>query len=551
MSYTDLKVAVKNALVEGNCNILKHVEARLKKRLNELLSLPKEDLMAVMDDVSNKQWLESKRRAIVGENANSKFAARSTPDGNCLFNTCSLLLRHNEGLASLLRMMTAIELYLNAEYYVQHPIYENAVEKGTFSTFNTAFINSLGNNVLEDEEESSNINYVKKTAISISEQYMFVPFICILGLSNVVGTPIYSCTKDMRDARLMELYNCCVLPKASNPLLSEPLFIFWSKCSSSMDIELDHFVPLFDAKLFNITTTHTEATRDVSFDFKVLTEIFIKIGMKRKNTILPRKRIDAGNKVKKIPAGNKVKKIPTAVVPLYQTQIGPMEVKPSSTVSQMPSQTNTLLMNTSINPKKVKPSSTVTPKPSKNLSQTKRNINHYFTNQNYVNPTSSFSESSGAVATSPTVVIPNNLSACNTVSITHPVETNESEYRYDISNFVQKTLTTDEKMTVIKNVWKPVDRTYEFPKNAKKQRFQHDWLAIYKWLTYSPATKGAWCLYCVLFGTETSQHNSRKCQLFTEPYFNWNTAKENFSRHEKKSPVHGLSVSVHQLSYEF
>ena len=43
-------------------------------------------------------------------------------------------------------------------------------------------------------------------------------------------------------------------------------------------------------------------------------------------------------------------------------------------------------------------------------------------------------------------------------------------YQYDISRFANKKLTSDEKMNVIKNVWKPHDRNYVFPKNKKKAK---------------------------------------------------------------------------------
>ena len=100
-------------------------------------------------------------------------------------------------------------------------------------------------------------------------------------------------------------------------------------------------------------------------------------------------------------------------------------------------------------------------------------------------------------------------------------------------------------MDIIKNVWKPHDRNFVFPKNQNNNKFQHDWLLTYKWLIYSPETDGAWCLYCVLFGAKTSEHNSRSCQLFTQPLVNWNNAKANFKRHAERSPVHSLAVSAY------
>ena len=55
---------------------------------------------------------------------------RTTADGNCMFNACSLALIGDESLASCLRPLTSIELYLNAEYYSTHPYIEEVVKKG-------------------------------------------------------------------------------------------------------------------------------------------------------------------------------------------------------------------------------------------------------------------------------------------------------------------------------------------------------------------------------------------------------------------------------------
>ena len=45
-----------------------------------------------------------------------------TSPGNCLFNAVSLALVGDETQMSLLRLLVAIELLLNSEFYIQHPI---------------------------------------------------------------------------------------------------------------------------------------------------------------------------------------------------------------------------------------------------------------------------------------------------------------------------------------------------------------------------------------------------------------------------------------------
>ena len=48
-------------------------------------------------------------------------ATRTPPDGNCLFNAVSLALVGDETQMSLLRLLVAVELLLNCEFYILHP----------------------------------------------------------------------------------------------------------------------------------------------------------------------------------------------------------------------------------------------------------------------------------------------------------------------------------------------------------------------------------------------------------------------------------------------
>ena len=47
---------------------------------------------------------------------------RTSADGNCLYNACSLALSGDEILAVYLRCLTSIELSRNPDYYASHPI---------------------------------------------------------------------------------------------------------------------------------------------------------------------------------------------------------------------------------------------------------------------------------------------------------------------------------------------------------------------------------------------------------------------------------------------
>ena len=71
---------------------------------------------------------------------------RSMPNGNCLFSSASLSLVGDNSLVHELREMVAVELHVNATYYVQHPVLKSVYEKSQsvtdgklFSSYRTVF----------------------------------------------------------------------------------------------------------------------------------------------------------------------------------------------------------------------------------------------------------------------------------------------------------------------------------------------------------------------------------------------------------------------------
>ena len=54
-------------------------------------------------------------------------AYQSTGNGDCIFNTCSRLLVGDDSLSVCLRLLTALELVTNKEYYAKHPKLEEFI----------------------------------------------------------------------------------------------------------------------------------------------------------------------------------------------------------------------------------------------------------------------------------------------------------------------------------------------------------------------------------------------------------------------------------------
>ncbi|XP_050540288.1 uncharacterized protein LOC126904925 [Daktulosphaira vitifoliae] len=84
--------------------------------------------------------------------------------------------------------------------------------------------------------------------------------------------------------------------------------------------------------------------------------------------------------------------------------------------------------------------------------------------------------------------------------ISQPVES-RNIFPNDIANFSHKQLNDFEKYEVIEHYWVP-DINFKFPTSGKRNlKFQHSWLRSFAWLVYSAAEDGAYCRYCVSFGS--------------------------------------------------
>lgn len=56
----------------------------------------------------------------------------------------------NESLSSLLRMLTSLELYINAESYAEHDLFEKTFSQGGFQTLKSVFVAAISDDVLKN-----------------------------------------------------------------------------------------------------------------------------------------------------------------------------------------------------------------------------------------------------------------------------------------------------------------------------------------------------------------------------------------------------------------
>ena len=117
---------------------------------------------------------------------------RTSADGNCLFNSASLVVTGDESLSTTLRILVCIELFLNAKFYAYNPYLEDAEGRSLFDSDNTPFTYALSESSAPTFRDNDQKSCVKKEAIFMAHIKEWASFICILALSTVIRRNICS-----------------------------------------------------------------------------------------------------------------------------------------------------------------------------------------------------------------------------------------------------------------------------------------------------------------------------------------------------------------------
>ena len=127
---------------------------------------------------------------------------RSEPSGNCFYSSVSLALVGDNSLIEELRVMTSIELYLNANSYSKHPVILSQFDKYGVQ------ICSRFNNLLplcvsfeSVDSDACGDQLVEMEAISNCENKKWSSFLCMLGLATVTKRKMFSYYPDCGENR--------------------------------------------------------------------------------------------------------------------------------------------------------------------------------------------------------------------------------------------------------------------------------------------------------------------------------------------------------------
>ena len=212
--------------------------------LNDLESDIKMLQMQSHDVESTKE--DKYSTSLIPNDVGCRKALWTKGDGNCFFNSLSILKLGNENGASLLRIATSVELFLNGEAYKDHPSIINVL-KPLGKSMNIIFPDVLAIEQGQTEwyKTHDQAAAIRKEAMNMSDDKAYVPLIAFLGAANVLKQNIHSVYPDVRyDHRIMfhQLIEPFNQTESDKPILK----LLWTRCSrgKAKDFIPNHFVPI-------------------------------------------------------------------------------------------------------------------------------------------------------------------------------------------------------------------------------------------------------------------------------------------------------------------
>ena len=132
-------------------------------------------------------------------------------------SSISLLLIGDNSLVEVLRCLTSIELFLNADSYGKHCCFDLAFnsQKDKIRPLHYFFCLSLKCATIY-HFSNNNIGAVKNEAILNCKDFEWSSFMCLLGLSSVLKGQVLSFYPDVGDFNHKHLFNCHITPRTSS-----------------------------------------------------------------------------------------------------------------------------------------------------------------------------------------------------------------------------------------------------------------------------------------------------------------------------------------------
>ena len=118
------------------------------------------------------------------------YLVRSQANGNCLFSTFSIAICGDNRYVDDLRILAAIELYLNSEFYSKHPSFISLISNHSkvFSSIDTILAISVSQNALDSNKTKGEL--VQNEATNICTSFKWTGFLYVPGLASVCSSSV-------------------------------------------------------------------------------------------------------------------------------------------------------------------------------------------------------------------------------------------------------------------------------------------------------------------------------------------------------------------------
>jgi hypothetical protein len=157
-----------------------------------------------------------------------------------------LVLIGDNSLVQTLRVLTSIELYINAPFYSQHPHFLFTVSEHAelFSDLSNLLALCVSEACLDKCVTKDDL--VREEAVLNCFDGKWSSFLCFLGLSSALNRNIFTYYPDCGELRYKTLFNCIVKPRSNVKSMHDLhiLFCYEGIIKSGETFRPNHFVPL-------------------------------------------------------------------------------------------------------------------------------------------------------------------------------------------------------------------------------------------------------------------------------------------------------------------
>ena len=205
----------------------------------------------------------------ISQSSDTFIAYESTANGDCLFNSVSSLLVGDDSISCHLRLLTALELSSNNEFYAEHPKLLNSLSHiSCFSkvTLFTICLSNLGIGIWDISKDPKQA--IRAEARVASKTKEWAGMIHLMALASVIGRPIFSVYPNVPLA-FRKLLHGSIQPRSAenNQAQDGTIYVMWSRdgnfdTTSGRWYEPNHFIPLLKSEQVNKKTTESTNIRN-------------------------------------------------------------------------------------------------------------------------------------------------------------------------------------------------------------------------------------------------------------------------------------------------